>query len=87
MVLIYAFVARKQTVLAEYTSYSGNFSTVATQVRGREASSSSSLAIASRRAPGDRWFARERARTGASARTRWNTNARAFERKIKGIQD
>jgi len=35
MVLIYAFVARKQTVLAEYTGYSGNFSTVATQVRRR----------------------------------------------------
>jgi len=33
MPLIYAFVARRQTVLAEFTNYSGNFSTIATQVR------------------------------------------------------
>lgn len=37
MPLIYAFVARRTTVLAEYTSYSGNFSTIAIQVRGRDA--------------------------------------------------
>lgn len=38
MPLIYAFVARRTTVLAEYTNYSGNFSTIATQVgpRARE---------------------------------------------------
>ena len=35
MPLIYAFVARRQTVLAEFTNYSGNFSTIATQVRER----------------------------------------------------
>ena len=35
MPLIYAFVARRTTVLAEYTNYSGNFSTIATQVRPR----------------------------------------------------
>ena len=32
MPLIYAFVAREHTVLAEYTSYSGNFATIAAQV-------------------------------------------------------
>ena len=32
--LIYAFVARGQTVLCEYTTYTGNFSQIATQVRG-----------------------------------------------------
>ena len=32
MPLIYAFVARGHTVLAEYTSYSGNFATIAAQV-------------------------------------------------------
>jgi len=31
MPLIYSFVARGTTVLADYTSYSGNFSTVAIQ--------------------------------------------------------
>ncbi len=31
MPLIYAFVARGTTVLADYTSYTGNFSTVAIQ--------------------------------------------------------
>ena len=40
MPLIYAFVAatrndRTKTILAEYTAYSGNFSTIATQVRRR----------------------------------------------------
>ena len=35
MPLIYAFVARRTTVLAEYTNYSGNFSTIATQVGPR----------------------------------------------------
>lgn len=29
--LIYSFVARSKTVLAEYTAFSGNFSTVAVQ--------------------------------------------------------
>ena len=33
MPLIYSFVARGSTVLADYTSYTGNFSTVALQVR------------------------------------------------------
>jgi hypothetical protein len=37
MSLIYAFVAltkgQSKTILAEYTAYSGNFSTIATQVR------------------------------------------------------
>jgi hypothetical protein len=37
MPLIYAFVAvtkgPTKTILAEYTAYSGNFSTIATQVR------------------------------------------------------
>lgn len=32
MPLIYSFVARGNTVLADYTSYTGNFSTVALQV-------------------------------------------------------
>ena len=40
MPLIYAFVSatrndRTKTILAEYTAYSGNFSTIATQVRRR----------------------------------------------------
>lgn len=35
MPLIYSFVSRGNTVLADYTSYTGNFSTVALQVRGR----------------------------------------------------
>jgi len=35
MPLIYAFVARRTTVLAEFTNYSGNFSTIAIQVRAR----------------------------------------------------
>jgi hypothetical protein len=35
MPLIYAFVARRTTVLAEFTNYSGNFSTIAIQVRTR----------------------------------------------------
>ena len=48
MPLIYAFVARRTTVLAEYTNYSGNFSTIATQVGPR-----------ARRA---RWETRESAR-------------------------
>jgi len=39
MPLIYAFVARRQTVLAEFTNYSGNFSTIATQVRASERAS------------------------------------------------
>ena len=34
MPLIYSFVARGTTVLADYTSYTGNFSVVAIQVRG-----------------------------------------------------
>jgi len=33
MPLIYAFVARGTTVLAEHTSHSGNFATVAAEVR------------------------------------------------------
>jgi vesicle-associated membrane protein 72 len=33
MPLIYAFVARGPTVLAEHTSHSGNFATVAAEVR------------------------------------------------------
>ena len=33
MPLIYSFVARGSTVLADFTSYTGNFSTVALQVR------------------------------------------------------
>ncbi len=32
MPLIYSFVARGNVVLADYTSYTGNFSTVALQV-------------------------------------------------------
>lgn len=32
MPLIYSFVARQTTVLADYTAYTGNFSTVALQV-------------------------------------------------------
>ncbi len=52
MPLIYAFVARRTTVLAEYTNYSGNFSTIATQVGPR-----------ARRA---RWETRESARGGPS---------------------
>ena len=35
MPLIYAFVARGPTVLAEHTSHSGNFATVAAEVRLR----------------------------------------------------
>ena len=35
MPLIYAFVARRTTVLAEFTNYSGNFSTIAIQVSAR----------------------------------------------------
>lgn len=34
MPLIYSFVSRGNTVLADYTSYTGNFSTVALQARG-----------------------------------------------------
>ena len=34
MPLIYSFVARSNTVLADYTAYTGNFSVVAIQVRG-----------------------------------------------------
>lgn len=33
MPLIYSFVARQTTVLADYTSFTGNFSVVAIQVR------------------------------------------------------
>lgn len=34
MPLIYSFVARGTTVLADYTSFTGNFSTVALQASG-----------------------------------------------------
>jgi len=44
MPLIYAFVAvtkgPTKTILAEYTAYSGNFSTIATQVLSSSSSSS-----------------------------------------------
>ena len=36
MPLIYSFVARGTTVLADYTAYTGNFSVVAIQVRHAE---------------------------------------------------
>ena len=36
MPIIYGFVARGQTVLAEYTSHTGNFATVAAEVRPRK---------------------------------------------------
>lgn len=38
MPLIYAFVARGPTVLAEHTSHSGNFATIAAEVRARASS-------------------------------------------------
>ena len=65
MPLIYAFVARRTTVLAEYTNYSGNFSTIATQVGPRAS-----------RAMGN---ARERARGSKRARGRV-VGIRAFAR-------
>ena len=63
MPLIYAFVARRTTVLAEYTNYSGNFSTIATQVGPR-----------ARRA---RWETRESARGGPSVPAVGSSSSRA----------
>jgi hypothetical protein len=41
MPLIYAFVARGPTVLAEHTTHSGNFATVAAEARSSPAPSTS----------------------------------------------
>lgn len=54
MPLIYAFVARRTTVLAEYTGYSGNFSTIATQVRVATTATTRREGDASSEFPGER---------------------------------
>lgn len=72
MPLIYAFVARRTTVLAEYTSYSGNFSTIAIQVRGRDATRAR------------RW---ENSARGNGACPRVRGGQRARERERRGSED
>jgi hypothetical protein len=71
MPLIYAFVARRTTVLAEYTNYSGNFSTIATQVRPHAVT---------------RAVTRARAREGVQACPRRVVGIRAFAR-ARGSRD
>lgn len=51
MPLIYSFVARGNVVLADYTSYTGNFSTVALQVGGAAATAATALASQPRCSP------------------------------------
>ena len=82
MPLIYAFVARRTTVLAEYTNYSGNFSTIATQVgprarRARWETRESARGGPSVPAVGSSGFARSRARENGDARSRGDDDERA----------